>query len=260
MIRWTAPRAHVLILVCLAATAALAETRNAYFGDLHIHTRYSYDSFFFGTVASPDDAYEFAKGKPMVTPAGATIQLHARRSTSTRSPTTTSSSGSGGRRNTTRTTRTGTIRSCRTSSRATTSATRSASRTTASSRRTSRRRGRTSRRPRSGTTIQGAFTTFIGFEFTPEKDMDGQHRVVDLPGHPRAATPDRPYRDAEPGRPVGLDGPPPGRRHRGAGDPAQHEPLWRTDVRGYVLRRLLRWTSLTRNGACATSRSSRSPR
>ena len=76
MIQWTATRGSVLMLMCLAAMAVMADTRNAYFGDLHIHTRYSYDSFFFGTVASPDDAYEFAKGKPMVTPAGATIQLH----------------------------------------------------------------------------------------------------------------------------------------------------------------------------------------
>ena len=72
MIRWTA-----MLVVGLSAWAALAETRNAYFGDLHIHTRYSYDAFFFGTVASPDDAYEFAKGKPLVTPAGVTIQLDA---------------------------------------------------------------------------------------------------------------------------------------------------------------------------------------
>ena len=36
--------------------------RNAYFGDLHVHTMYSFDAFIFGTTSSPDDAYEFAKG------------------------------------------------------------------------------------------------------------------------------------------------------------------------------------------------------
>ncbi len=77
MTRSTMMRACLPLVASLACSGALAETRNAYFGDLHIHTRYSYDAFFFGTVASPDDAYEFAKGKPLVTPAGATIQLRA---------------------------------------------------------------------------------------------------------------------------------------------------------------------------------------
>ncbi len=36
--------------------------RSAYFGDLHVHTNYSFDAFAFGTVATPDDAYRYAQG------------------------------------------------------------------------------------------------------------------------------------------------------------------------------------------------------
>ena len=42
--------------------------RNAYFGDLHVHTAYSLDGFAVGAVNTPDDAYEFGKGaeRPIV--------------------------------------------------------------------------------------------------------------------------------------------------------------------------------------------------
>ncbi|MFL6873226.1 MAG: DUF3604 domain-containing protein, partial [Candidatus Azotimanducaceae bacterium] len=43
---------------------------SAYFGDVHVHTKYSFDAYAFGTVATPDDAYRFAKGKPLRHPAG----------------------------------------------------------------------------------------------------------------------------------------------------------------------------------------------
>ena len=33
--------------------------RNAYFGDLHVHTKHSFDAHIFGTTASPDDAYRY---------------------------------------------------------------------------------------------------------------------------------------------------------------------------------------------------------
>lgn len=52
-------------------------SRNAYFGDLHVHTNYSFDAFAFGTVASPYDAYRFAKGEAIKHPAGFDVQLRA---------------------------------------------------------------------------------------------------------------------------------------------------------------------------------------
>ena len=43
-------------------------TRNAYFGDLHIHTAYSYDARPRGTETTPEDAYRFAKGEAIAIP------------------------------------------------------------------------------------------------------------------------------------------------------------------------------------------------
>lgn len=49
--------------------------RNAYFGDVHIHTMYSFDAFIFGTTSSPSDAYDFAKGGSITHPAGFEMKL-----------------------------------------------------------------------------------------------------------------------------------------------------------------------------------------
>ena len=51
--------------------------RNVYFGDLHTHTRLSYDAFLNGTRAGPDDAYRYAQGEPLTHPAGFDVQLDA---------------------------------------------------------------------------------------------------------------------------------------------------------------------------------------
>jgi hypothetical protein len=49
--------------------------RKAYFGDLHVHTTYSFDGYAFGTLATPYDAYRFAKGESIANPAGFNMQL-----------------------------------------------------------------------------------------------------------------------------------------------------------------------------------------
>ena len=61
------------LLACAAVSAGAQ--RNVYFGDLHIHTRYSFDAFLFGTRTNPDDAYAFARGEPLRHPSGFDMQL-----------------------------------------------------------------------------------------------------------------------------------------------------------------------------------------
>lgn len=39
--------------------------KNAYFGDLHVHTSLSFDAYIGGTVSTPSDAYRFAKGEEL---------------------------------------------------------------------------------------------------------------------------------------------------------------------------------------------------
>jgi hypothetical protein len=49
--------------------------RNAYFGDLHVHTEYSFDAYSFGTTATPYDAYRYARGEAIAHPSGYQVQL-----------------------------------------------------------------------------------------------------------------------------------------------------------------------------------------
>ena len=50
-------------------------TKNAYFGDTHIHTRNSFDAFVWGTRTNADDAYRFAKGATIDNGTGQPIKL-----------------------------------------------------------------------------------------------------------------------------------------------------------------------------------------
>ncbi len=64
-----------LVTAAAAAAAQADEHPKALFGDLHVHTRYSFDAYLFGTQTTPDDAYRFAKGESMPHSAGFDIQL-----------------------------------------------------------------------------------------------------------------------------------------------------------------------------------------
>ena len=56
-------------------TAGFSGERNAYFGDLHIHTRSSFDAYIFGVRGSADDAYRFAKGEEVISSTGQRTRL-----------------------------------------------------------------------------------------------------------------------------------------------------------------------------------------
>jgi hypothetical protein len=49
--------------------------KNAYFGDLHIHTKNSFDAYIFNVRSTPDDVYRFAKGEGVRHPFGYEIKL-----------------------------------------------------------------------------------------------------------------------------------------------------------------------------------------
>ena len=67
------------VLFALQASAIMADTseirRDAYFGDVHIHTLYSFDAFMSNARATPNDAYRYAKGEAIPHPSGEMLRL-----------------------------------------------------------------------------------------------------------------------------------------------------------------------------------------
>ena len=59
----------------MAAKPAPNPQRNAYFGDMHVHTKLSFDATAFGTTATPADAYRYAQGEAIKHPGGFEVQL-----------------------------------------------------------------------------------------------------------------------------------------------------------------------------------------
>ena len=62
-----------------SASPAFAEKnppRDAYFGETHVHTSWSFDAFIFGNhMTGPDDAYKYAKGETIKHPLGYDVKI-----------------------------------------------------------------------------------------------------------------------------------------------------------------------------------------
>jgi hypothetical protein len=65
--------------VILAGPPSFAQgnpQRDAYFGQTHVHTSWSFDAYVFGnTITGPEDAYKYALGQPIKHPAGYMVKI-----------------------------------------------------------------------------------------------------------------------------------------------------------------------------------------
>jgi hypothetical protein len=76
--RWTALVAIGLLTSGVGAVCAAPNPlRNVYFGDLHLHTRNSFDAYIFNVRATPEDAYVYAKGGTIKHAMGFDLRLNS---------------------------------------------------------------------------------------------------------------------------------------------------------------------------------------
>ena len=74
-------RAIGMLTVALLGSGALAAwaqrnpEREAYFGETHVHTSWSFDAYVFGNLTGPEDAYKYAMGQPIDHPAGYKVKI-----------------------------------------------------------------------------------------------------------------------------------------------------------------------------------------
>lgn len=71
----TPPKPKAAPAVAPARLPGYSADRNAYFGDLHVHTYLSFDAYIFNVRKTPDDAYRFAKGEAIGHAGGFDIRL-----------------------------------------------------------------------------------------------------------------------------------------------------------------------------------------
>src|SRR5262249_14120400 len=63
---WGAAQSTYASTAAPAGASAPVAERKAYFGDLHLHTSYSFDAYvMFPSRVTPEQAYRFAKGEPV---------------------------------------------------------------------------------------------------------------------------------------------------------------------------------------------------